>query len=360
MRKRDKLGIAIIGCGSIAYANAEAIQKSASAELVYAVDVNPPSAEKLGKRFDVPFTTRLEEALESKRVAAVFISTPHYLHAPLAEAAAAAGKHVIVEKPMGTTLEDSRRIVRACREAGVKLSVCYCMRYWKKVKMAKEFVEQGGLGKIIGTEMVMLRDRTEDYLKRNTWQEVNPNWHGVKAKSGGGIFIDNFSHNLDYFRYLTGMEIKWVFSRGSTVFIPADVEDSLLALCGYENGAFGSFIAGSSVRGSGTEENRKKINSLQRIWGEYGQIILEPGLALFSLKRVGKYEPNRWNYPGKKWRASRGAGVKERIEFVDMFARSVLEDTPLEITGEDGLKVMMIIDAVYRSVENGRRVDILP
>ena len=352
-----KLGVALIGCGAISYVNAEAVQKSQNARLTYAVDVNLASAKTLGEKYSIPFTARLEEALSAREVDAVFICTPHYLHAPIVEQAAAAGKHVIVEKPMGVNLEDSRRIVNVCRQARVKLSVCYCMRYWDNINIAKEFIDQGGLGKVLGTEIMMSRDRTESYLQRNTWQEVNPNWHGVKAKSGGGLFIDNFSHYLDYFGHLTGLKIKWVMAKADTFLIPADVEDTLMAVGAYSNGASCSIIAGSAIRGAGTEKNPRTINSLQRIWGEYGQILLEPELSLFSVKRIGEYEPGRWfRQKSRRWRASTGAGIGEREDFIDAFARAVREGREPEITGEDGLRVMEVIDAVYRSARTGEKI----
>jgi len=355
MQTKKQLGIAIVGCGAISYANAEAIRRSGSARLAYAVDVYRKSAERFGGKYSIPFGDRLEEALSSRVVDAVFICTPHYLHAPIAEQAAAAGKHVIVEKPMGASLADAERIRSACAKAKVSLSVSYCMRYWEAVRQAKKLIEQGGLGKILGTEMVMLRDRSESYLGRNTWQEASPNWHGDKARSGGGMFFDNFSHYLDYFRYLTGLGVEWVFAKADMFLIPADVEDSLFAICGYENGGSGTIVSGSSVRGGGTEGNPLVMNSVQRIWGEYGQIILQPDFSFFSVKRVGSYRPNRWHriisYKGQ----AAGAGIEERRAFVDMFARSVLDGRPLDITGEDGLRVMAVMDAAYRSSISGAK-----
>jgi len=359
MKPSELLGIAIVGCGAIAYSNAKAIRKSKLARLVYVMDVNSSAASAMGKHFLVPATSDLDEVLGSSDVEAVFISTPHYLHASLTEKVASAGKHVIVEKPMGVNLEDSQRIVNACRHTGVKLSVCYCMRYWDNINIAKEFIDRGGLGKILGTEIMMSRDRTESYLQRNTWQEVNPNWHGVKAKSGGGLFFDNFSHYLDYFWYLTGLKIKWVMAKADTFLIPADVEDTLMGVGAYTNGASCSIIAGSAIRGAGTEKNPSITNTLQRIWGEYGQILLEPELSLFSLKRAGEYEPGRWfRQKFRRWRASTGAGIGERKDFIDAFARAVAEGRDPEITGEDGLRVMEVIDAVYRSARTGEKIEL--
>ena len=265
------------------------------------------------------------------------------------------GLHVMVEKPMGTGVAAAERILRVCRENKVLLSVCYCMRYWSVVRQARELIELGGIGKILGTEIVMLRDRSESYLERNTWQEPNPNWHGDRARSGGGMFLDNFSHYLDYFHFITGLDVEWVFAKADTFLIPADVEDTMFALCGYDNGASGMFLSGSAVRGSGKEGSIRPVNSLQRIWGEYGQIVLQPNFSFFSQRRTGPYLPNRWHHIVKSQGKAAGAGPEERARFVDMFARAVLAGEPLEITGEDGYRVMSVMDAVYRSAVAGTK-----
>ncbi len=350
----DKLGIAIVGCGAIARTNAAAITRSTSARLAYALDADPPAAEAFGRRYGVPFACDLDQALSDNSVEAVFICTPHYLHATLAVRAAQAGKHVIVEKPMGRNHADGEEIVHACAAAGVALSVCYCMRYWFVIREAKSFIEAGGLGDLMGAEIAMLRDRSEKLSRRDTWQEGSADWHGVKAKSGGGMFLDNFSHYLDYLRFLTGREIEWIIARAETRIIPADVEDSLSALAGFAGGAFGTFISGSTVRGAGNEDNPRIANSIQRIWGEHGQVILYPDPAVFSLKRIGSYAPNRWHRL-KRQTGSTGAGVEERRRFIEDYAQAVKEGKPPPITGEDGLEVLSIVDAAYRSAASGVR-----
>jgi predicted dehydrogenase len=350
----ERLGIAIVGCGAIARVNAEAIRTSSFARLAYAVDANPEAAEAFGRRYSVPFTRDLGEALANPGVEAVFICTPHYLHAPLAVQAAKAGKHVIVEKPMGRNVADGEKIVSACREAGVALTVCYCMRYWNVIREARKFIEAGGIGDLMGVEIAMLRDRSEKMSRRDTWQEGSADWHGVKAKSGGGMFLDNFSHYLDYLRFLTGREMEWITARTETRIIPAEVEDSFMALGGFDNRASGIFIAGSAIRGAGTEDNPPIVNSLQRIWGEHGQVILHPEPALFSLKRIGGYAPNRW-HRFKRKAGSTGAGVKERQMFIDEFVRAVREGKEPPITGADGMKVLSVVAAAYRSAASGQR-----
>lgn len=320
----------------------------------YAVDADPVAAERFGRRYGIPFAREMDSALSDKSVDAVFVCTPHYLHAPLAVRAARAGKHVIVEKPMGRNRADGEEIAEACREAGVALTVCYCMRYWSVIQEAKRFIEAGGLGDLMGVEIAMLRDRSEKMSRRDTWQEGSADWHGVRAKSGGGMFLDNFSHYLDYLRYLTRRDIEWISARAESRIIPAEVEDGLMAFAGFAGGAFGTFIAGSAVRGAGNEDNPRIANSLQRIWGEHGHVILYPEPAMFSLKRIGDYAPNRWHRL-KRDTGSTGAGVEERTRFINDFVRAVREGEPPPITGEDGLRVLAITDAAYRSSASGAR-----
>jgi len=351
------LGIAIIGCGAIARANAEAVRQSSKARLEYAVDINRESAQSLGEAYSCTFTDEIDEALSSHRVDVVFICTPHYQHEPMVRSAAEAGKHIIVEKPMGASLEDSRKMVNICKKAKVKLGVCYCMRYSRKIEFVKKYIEGGGLGDITGFEIVMLRNRSEGYLRRNTWQEVNPVWHGVNAKAGGGIFINNGSHYLDYLLYVSGIELQTIYSNFSTYNLPVDIEEYLSASVNFGTGGIGVITMGNSVPGCGTEQNKKITNSLQRIWGTDGHLMLIPELKAFSKRRIGRLAPNRWHKikPSKIYN-SLGAGIEERKQFVENFSSAVFEDRIPDISGEDGLRIMRIIDAVHRSGETGKPV----
>ncbi len=350
--QKHKLGVGIVGCGAIARLNAEAIHRAAGVSLAGVTDPDPGSARALAQKHGVPAAADLDALLGMPGVDVVFICAPHYLHAPLAENSAAAGKHVIVEKPMGAGLEDSRRVVCACRDAGVALSVCYCMRFWPKIALAREFARAGGLGKPAGVQVEMLRDRSESFSRRDTWQEGNAGWHGIKAKSGGGMFLDNFSHYLDYIRFVTGLEAESVRCRALTRRIPADVEDTLWAEVAYRGGAVGTFIAAAAVPGAGREQDDRSVNSLQRIWGDEGQILLLPGFGLFSLRRAAGLAPNRWHRPTRRY-AGGGAGLPERTQFLEGFAAAVREGKEPPIGGEDGLRVMEIADAAYRSAALG-------
>jgi len=350
----DQLGIAIVGCGAIAWANAEAIQTAKNARLTYAVDVNPEVASRLGRKYGVPSGTSLEDVLKAKSVDAVFICTPHFQHAPLAKAAARAGKQVIVEKPMGSNLEESRSIVSACRREGVKLGVCYCMRYSQKIEFVKKYIKDGGLGDPVGFQVTMIRDKSESYLKRNTWEEINPDWHGEQAKSGGGIFINNISHYFDYYIYAAGLRVEEVYARTHYGELPMDIEEYISVILRCSGGAIGSVVTGNNVPGGGAEQSGPNSNTLQRIWGTDGQVIFLPRFRVFSRRRALGIEPNCWHTPRPSRRYNvQGTGLQERKKFLERYAYSVLQGAPMDIPGEDGLRVMAIIDAAYASAASG-------
>ena len=118
------LKIGMIGCGEIAYkASGQAIQQARNAEMVIAMDPVAHVAESFGATFGVNHTTELEQVLGSEDVEAVVISAPHYLHESLTVQAAEAGKHVMCEKPIACTMAQADRMIAACKNAGVLLSV---------------------------------------------------------------------------------------------------------------------------------------------------------------------------------------------------------------------------------------------
>src|SRR5207248_5485086 len=119
----ERLRIGMIGCGEIAAATAKGIRESEHAAIAAVMDTNAAMAEDLGRRYDVPWTADAAELLAHADVDAVYIAVPHYLHAPLTVQAAQAGKHVLCEKPIATTLADADRMIAACAEAGVFLSI---------------------------------------------------------------------------------------------------------------------------------------------------------------------------------------------------------------------------------------------
>jgi 2-desacetyl-2-hydroxyethyl bacteriochlorophyllide A dehydrogenase len=339
------LRVGLIGCGEIAVANAAAVQRAPNAGIAMVMDVNEAVARDMGQRHRVPFTTDMEELLESDNVDAVLISVPHFLHAPLTIQAARHGKHVMVEKPMATTLADADAMRAACEKAGVKLSVIYCQRYLPYVQKSKSLIEQGALGQLLGINLVHYLDKPVGYWTGGSTGRVTTDWRLSKEKSGGGILVFNLVHYLDMIRYLTGLEVTQVYGELGTFDSPVETEDTISISLRYEDlrgglsgrRLIGNVTAASCVRGADLAHQQLHI------WGTEGQLIVGEPFKFYSLHQVEGYNPGQWHTLADwEW------GI-ERQEYVKRFARAVLGGTKPEIGGWDGRAVQAIVDAVYAS-----------
>lgn len=341
------LRVGLIGCGEIAMQNARAISQSGRAEIAMVADVNPTIAADMGKRYGVPHTTNIDELLDRADVEAVFISVPHFLHAPLAIQACRHGKHVIVEKPMALSVAEADRMLDAARASGVKLSVCYCQRFQPAIQRAKELIDRGALGKILGVQVNFFIDKPWSYFTSGFSGRVHTDWRLSREKSGGGILVFNLVHYLDVIRFLTGLQVVRASAEFAALDTPIEMEDSLSATLRYANGAIGTITASSVVRGASYEPQI-------RLWGTEGQLNLqEPDRqAFYSLREIDGLRPGLWHPLGAR------PGVGERQAYVESFARSVREGDPLAVSGEDGRAIQVVVEAVYAAGERSTSVEV--
>ncbi|HLH73697.1 MAG TPA: bi-domain-containing oxidoreductase, partial [Chloroflexota bacterium] len=345
--QKRTLQIGLIGCGEIALQTANAIQESAVARIAMAADVNEAIAADMGRRYNVPYTSDIDFLLDQSNVEAVLISVPHYLHAPLAIRAAERGKHVMVEKPMATSLADADRMIDACQRAGVKLSVVYCQRYLPYVQEAKRLIDAGILGTILGIQMNLTMDKPPSYFTSGFTGRVHSDWRLSREKSGGGILIFNLVHYLDIIRYLTGLEVCRVAAELDTLDSTAETEDTISVSLRYSNNAIGTIVGSSVVRGS-TYQPRIQL------WGTDGQMILqEPDdFRFYSLHQVSNRLPGHWH------RFDPVGFGGDRRAYVTRFAESVLADTRPEISGEDGRAIQAIVEGIYRAGQRQRTISL--
>src|SRR5215208_7647676 len=149
----DRLRIGMIGCGEIAVRMAAAIASSQHAQHVMVMDTQTALAQDLGEQFGVPWTDRVDDLLANAAVDAVYIAVPHHLHASLTIQAAAAGKHILVEKPIATTLADAEAMIAAARANDVRLSVNFHAQVDPISRAARDLVARGAIGDVIGTRI---------------------------------------------------------------------------------------------------------------------------------------------------------------------------------------------------------------
>jgi predicted dehydrogenase/NADPH:quinone reductase-like Zn-dependent oxidoreductase len=348
-RSSRVLRIAVIGCGVRGIHQAMACQEAERTDLSMVMDVSEPAARSAGDRLGVPWTTDYERVLNADDVDAVLICSPHHLHEPQAVGAARAGKRIILEKPLAPTLDGATRILRAARESGVELSVWLGFRYEPEVVRGKEFVDSGGLGPLLGAHLGVYRQKGARH-HGDPEPDGRPGWKGRWETAGGGVLIMSAIHYLDWLLYLTGLNVTEVSARYDTLESGDDVEDSIAMWLRFENGAL------ATVHGSYCVPGRYRYDSAGvdcRLWGSEGHLSLTPPFQFFSCHSFAGRRPERWHSLGP-FPALRSPSV----EYLDRFARSVLEGRAPEITGMDGLRLQAVVEAAYVSGRQGRPVQV--
>lgn len=335
----------IVGCGEISSkATAPAFREAANVKIEMVMDIVRWAAKDLGERYGVSYTTELDELILNPKVDFVYIATPHHLHAPIAIKAAKAGKHVLVEKPIAVNLKQADEMISECRRNGVKLSVCFPLRYTPQVQKAKELVDRGLLGDIIGIRIVNLVVKPLKYWTGGYTGRIKSDWRMSKEKSGGGILIMNSIHNIDYIRYVTGLEAKRVYSEYDTFLTPVEVEDFINVVIRYENGAIG-VVEASSCASRGPDSVEVYGDN---IYGSKGQLVIPnpygpPFLWIYTRESTEYGESSRWH----KVRLERKYNPLTR--FVEKFADAILSGRDPPVTGEDGRRALEIVVAAYES-----------
>jgi len=260
----------MIGCGEISNkATAKGIAAATNARLEMAMDVREEIARDMGEQYDAPHTTDLDVLLSNPDVDAVYVATPHYLHAPLSIKALEAGKHVMVEKPIATRLEDADRLIATAKRVGRKLFVAYSAQVSDQMVRLRDWIVQGMLGEVTGTRIVYRADKDPSYWEGGFTLRVHDEWRKYLDKAGGGPLIMNTVHDLNSLRFLTGLEAASVYAEYGTFTTPGiEVEDFITLIVRYQNGAIGSLEAACTLPGG---DPQRAVN---RIYATKGQVIL--------------------------------------------------------------------------------------
>lgn len=223
---RTRLGL--VGAGSVAAAHVEAARDLPSVEIAAVCDVRLEAARSLAG--DAPVFTDHRAMIAAGGLEAVVVTVPHALHTQVVLDAAAAGLHVLVEKPMATTVEDCTLMIEACRAAGVLLAVAHVLHFDPLIRAARDVVHAG----THGHPLFVNHRRTAHYEPGS-----RPAWFFDPALAGGGIVLNVGSHAFDRFQFLTGARVSRV--DGTTRGRPGmSVETDAVALVGLSDGTCGT------------------------------------------------------------------------------------------------------------------------
>jgi 2-desacetyl-2-hydroxyethyl bacteriochlorophyllide A dehydrogenase len=339
-----KLRVAFVGCGEIALSNARAVTDSGVAEVRWAIDTRLDLATDLARRSGGRVATELAPALDDREVDAVIVCTPHHLHASICGTALAAGKHVLVEKPMARNAREVVPMIDAARAAGVVLSTCYARRFLPEIQAARSLLQEGALGRVLGARIAEHLYREMSYWSGGSSGRSRSDWRARRETSGGGVLLMNLCHHLDVLFFLTGLKAGRVYCESDRFAAPGDVEDEVAMTVRMTEGAILSVDASTCAPGGGERAFQ--------IWGTDGQIALDDPPRFLSLKRTPFGETNDWN------RLPNGTERQARRDFVRAFAAAVLRGEANPVPPEEALTVQLLIDAAYRSAERGEVMDV--
>jgi predicted dehydrogenase len=339
----------IIGCGSASVPVCEAITTSPLTELTAVYDVNQEMANDIAQRFQVPVVQTLGELLTNSMVDVVYVAVPHYLLAPITRQVLEANKHALTEKPLGISLEEVDGLIALALERQVALGVFYEMRYAPAHALAREFIQGGAIGNIIGVQIQTLIDKPLTYWQSGySGRSVNP-WRGIKAQAGGGVVLMNTSHLLDALFYMTDLRVISVSAEVGNLTSNVEVEDMAAATLRFDNGAIGGLIAGAHISGAHREE-------LCCIYGAEGQIRLPdpygPNPLLIYLKQD-------WGaFSSGEWHSIPTESVSVHQRAIEDFAQAVKLSGCAPIDAQAARQVLAIILAIYQSAAERKPIPI--
>ena len=225
----DLLRWGIVGCGDVVEKKSGPSIRDAGASRIVAImrrDID--KARAFAEQYDVELCTDDPAAvIAHPHVDIVYVATPPAAHKAHVLAAAAAGKHVLVEKPMGLSADEDREMIAACREAGVELFVAYYRRFQPHVLRMKELLETGAIGEPVSAQV--------DFAQPSTGRDWG--WRTQPAISGGGLFVDLVSHRIDLLVHLLG---KPTAAHGLSATNDGRVESAAALAVKFQGGAVAS------------------------------------------------------------------------------------------------------------------------
>ncbi len=334
-----KIKFAIIGTGNIAHKHAKAIMSIKDTELVAVYSSAKERAENFAHKYKIKEYTDYKELLKNKEITAVDIVTINNLHAELGVLAAKSGKHILIEKPIDTSVEKADELIKSCKENNVKLSVVSQHRFDYAVQWAKKEVEKNTLGDLnLGNVSIKL-NRSKNYY------ESSEKWRKLNKFAGGGVLIMQAIHYIDLLLWFFG-EVKSVYGKIETKMHDIEGEDTAVAIIKFKSGAVATIEA--------TTASIKTLKDKFEIHGTKGSIILE-GTKLYSKIKTINTEKNQVKKRLLSYFKLKNGTIKDQIQD---FNNSIIYSKEPFVTGYDGKKALELILSIYKSSELNKEINL--
>ncbi|HJW16189.1 MAG TPA: Gfo/Idh/MocA family oxidoreductase [Flavisolibacter sp.] len=339
--------IAILGAGFISEIHVESYHRFVpGAEVVAVYTRNAEKAQTFAQKHGIPqWYDDLDAAINLSGADVIDICLPNFLHAEATLKAAAAGKHIIIEKPLAVTLEEADAMITACKKAGVKLMYAEELCFAPKYERVRQMVNEGAIG-----DIYMLKQSEKHSGPHSDWfYDIN--------LSGGGVLMDMGCHGIAWFRWmLKNVKATSVYASMSTVYHKqrTKAEDNSVVIIEFENGVTG--VVENSWAKHGGMDDRSEV------YGTGGVVYAD----LFMGNAAIAYSKNGYGYAMEKADTTVGwtftifeeafnQGYPQELKhFIDC----VQHDKEPLVTGEDGRAVLEIIYAAYASAAQGRKISL--
>ena len=273
----EKVRYGVVGIKGKGRLHARLAGQNPRAELTSLVDIDREAVDRAASEFGARGFTDYREMLNSGTVDAVSIATPHYLNGPIGLDCLKAGVHVFIEKPFAIRVSEADAMLAAARAQNLKICVGFQYRTYRSSRAIKELIDTGAIGKVNRVLWTWGEFRPESYYARDAWRETY-------RHAGGGVLMNQTSHDLDLICWLAGQPVQVSALAGNQLH-RAEIEDVACANVLFENGAFGALQF---------TINQPRGYSVRQIAGDKG-IIVAPDVKSLTHDRedqilLGTYE----------------------------------------------------------------------
>lgn len=325
----ERFGFAVVGLGHIAKPFLEQLQGSSTCRVTAVVSGDPAKVAAARKRFSIEHSytyAEFDRLAENPAVDAVYLALPVSMHREYTERAAAAGKHVLCEKPMAPSSADAEAMIAACRAAGVRLGIAYRCPHTFAYRSLRDELQSGAFG-----------SRASLQIRSGFGFELKPGWRDDGALAGGGSMWDVGIYPLNAARFLLGEE-------------PVGVEDAsaVVNANGMEREIRWTSVFPSGARAECVSSYQCEVPDVLRVSGERGSAVMDPAYRWQKpYKLIGSVATEAFN----KTRGLSARGYNE-LEFrleAEELAAAVRDGRDTICPGEDGLADLRAMEAIYRA-----------
>ncbi len=338
-----KIRFALVGCGRISQRHFEALAAHGDdAEVVAVCDNDPAALEAATAQTGAAGFARLDELLEQSDADVVVLATPSGMHADQGIRVAAAGRHVVTEKPMATRWQDGNRLVQACDQAGVRLFVVKQNRQNATVQLLKRAVDRGRFGRIYMVNMNVFWNRPQSYYDSARWRGT---W-----EFDGGALMNQASHYIDLLDWMIG-PVESVQAFTGTLARNIQVEDTGVVNVRWRSGALGSVNVTMLTY-------PKNLEGSLTIIGEQGTVRLG-GVAINEIEHweFAHADPDDERVREASYATTSVYGFGHTSYYENVIRTLRGEATPLT-DGREGLRSLELLIGIYLAARDGRTVSL--